>query len=143
MSIKNLQAAKKRSGDRTPTEDVAIKVVSFSVAEPKNPDVGKDYFTGVLMHDALGMQADFDADGNPLTEVKVRLRPDNQQRKHARAEVAQMQNGDKRQKVHPGGIIQADRSYVDRDGFVNTAWVRGLVRKPEDIENGKIGRAHV
>src|SRR3546814_19727578 len=47
-----------------------------------------------------------------------------------------MQNGDKRQKVHPGGIIQADRSYIDRDGFVNTAWVRGLVRKPEDIENG-------
>src|SRR3546814_11894122 len=89
------------------------------------------------MHDALGMQAEFDADGNPLTEVKVRLRPDNQQRKHARAEVAQMQNGDKRQKVHPGGIIQADRSYIDRDGFVNTAWVRGLVRKPEDIENGR------
>src|SRR3546814_9252821 len=47
----------------------------------------------------------------------LRLRPDNQQRKHARAEVAQMQNGDKRQKVHPGGIIQADRSYIDRDGF--------------------------
>src|SRR3546814_16918967 len=88
------------------------------------------------MHDALGMQAEFDADGNPLTEVKVRLRPDNQQRKHARAEVAQMQNGDKRQKVHPGGIIQADRSSIDRDGFVNTAWVRGLVRKPADIEKG-------
>src|SRR3546814_11025641 len=88
------------------------------------------------MHDALGMQAEFDADGNPLTEVKVRLRPDNQQRKHARAEVAQMQNGDKRQKVHPGGIIQADRSYIVRDGLVHPASVRGLVRKPADIEPG-------
>src|SRR3546814_13957673 len=107
MSIKNLQAAKKRSGDRTPTEDVAIKVVSYSVADPKNPDVSKDFFTGVLMHDALGMQAEFDADGNPLTEVKVRLRPDNQQRKHARADGAQMQNGDKPQKVHPGGNTPA------------------------------------
>src|SRR3546814_15245825 len=100
MSIKNLQAAKKRSGDRTPTEDVAIKVVSYSVADPKNPDVSKDFFTGVLMHAALGMQAEFAADGNPLTEVKGRLRPDKQQRKHAPADIAQMQDGHKRQTHH-------------------------------------------
>src|SRR3546814_15418945 len=100
MSIKNLQAAKKRSGDRTPTEDVAIKVVSYSVADPKNPDVSKDFFTGILMHDALGMPAEFDADGNPLTEAKVRLRPDNQPRRHARAEIPQMQNGDKTQQAN-------------------------------------------
>lgn len=139
MSLKKLQAKRTGGGgDRTPTENVAIKVVSYHVGDRREPNVDKDYFVGVLMHNALGMVAEFDENNNPITEVKVRLRADPQQgkRKHSRAEIAHLESGDKRQKVFPGGIVQADRSFIDRDGFVNTAWIRGLVRREQDLQEG-------
>jgi hypothetical protein len=75
----NLNASKRANnrgnGGSTfqPMENILVQVKTVHEHDPKSPTPDKDYIEAYLMHDAGGITAEFDNDGNPLTLITARI----------------------------------------------------------------------
>lgn len=133
-------------GGRSDRENVAIEFRSVDVANERQPTPAEDVLHGYLLHDALGLRAEFKADGTPLTEVKVRI---NEKRKskltgaHAPLEIYNLPRKSGNHKpVHPGGVVVLENSYLEeRTGTIVTGWLSVASRNPaEALETAHTGQ---
>ena len=118
MSVLSNLKSKSRGGSggsyRPPDEGVPFMVASYKVSNPKAANWQEDYIVGRLMRDALGLKAEFDAQGQPTTEVKVYLGAppaNNKDKKYPRPEVFDKYRSSKAVRVN--GIIRADKAKLD------------------------------
>jgi len=123
------KASRGGGGPKLPTENVAVQIIEYNIAEKGKSNPGKDYVTGVLLANALGMTAEFDEKGTPLTEVKVKLKPSDFENRREIAELPR--NVGTQKKVLPGGVVEFQGCRIDHaSGMVEANWMKPLVHNP-------------
>ncbi len=142
---------KTRSGSYTPREAVPFLVMSYvtkanqagGAADPE------DHVIGRLLRDALGIKAEFDANNNPVTEVKVYLEPRKESTSaFERHEIIDKAKGKLAVKsVRPNGIMRLDSASLDathtKDGktAIKGSWLVNLTHKYDpDIDFPFMGK---
>jgi len=134
-------------GNNDPQENVVIKITKLNYEKRGKANTEKDWGEGLLMCSAFGgkLVAEFDEAGNPLTQVKFKLR--NERKKDGGSEFKRREIADLVDRFNmsmpvqvPGGIIRLDRSFLDENGFVNGMYLQAIANEPEkDLERGFYG----
>ena len=67
-------------------------------------------------------------------EVRVRLREDKQKRQYSRPEIEDFAADPRKSKSSTdiGGVIQFDRTYLDKDGVLNAGWATALTHSKDE-----------
>ena len=114
MSLSKLKRHNHRFNHRT--ENVAIQLTHINLNDPTNPNFKTDTATGLLLHNACGILAEFDNNGNPKTEIQFRIRePKSIKPGKFFPSIAKLtQQHDKWLPVPTGGIIILERAYLDK-----------------------------
>jgi hypothetical protein len=133
MGLSNLnRSGMTQNRDLPPQENVVIVVNSYTLADKKkaSPD---DTVTGYLCYSACGIEAEYGPEGQYLTEVTVKLRPDNKQRKKPRREIFDLtRTFGTAPAIKPGGMVVIEGAYFDRRANVISGfWTKALQIDPE------------
>lgn len=128
MSISEL--AKKRTaggGGGSQTENVVVQITEFKLADKAKSSGDKDAIVGILQAPAFGLDAG--------TQVQLRMRADpkeGQRGEFKRRDIFGLTrkagSGDP---VKVNGIVEFQRTYVEKDGTFNAGWAKALVCDPE------------
>lgn len=116
------------------SQNAVIELDSVQAQDKKgNPNWEGDYAVGLLLHDAFGLKAEFDVDGNPTTEIRFKIRkpeninPDNPPPSIARLNV----NDGLWRKCPEGSHLVLERAYMDeRSNTVMAGWLTAAAREP-------------
>lgn len=116
-------------------ENIAIEFKSVDVVDQKKATPAEDVINGYLLHDALGLRAEFDDEGNPITEVRVRV--NDKRKSKLTGEFAPLEAYDlprkkgNSQATHPGGVVVCENCFLEeRTGTIVTGWLSVASRNP-------------
>ena len=98
------------------TENIAIQLSQIHLNDPTQPNFENDFATGFLLHNACGITAEFDHNGNPQTEIQFRIRePEPNISEFFFPSIAKLtQQQDNWLPVPSGGIVILERAYFDK-----------------------------
>lgn len=126
MGLKNLQAKRAGGSSNSATENILVVVNSYDLANAQTATPESDMVAGTLFAPAFGLDTG--------TAVKVRLRPDPQAdtRKQKRREIFGLtRKFGTAQPVQVGGIVEFDRCYIEKDGVINSGWMKPIKTDPK------------
>lgn len=130
MALKRNNTTRNGGGGR---QNVVVELASVHTEGGNDPNFEKDYAIGYLLHDAFGKKAEYDDDGNPVTEIRFQVKkPDNYDPKKPAASIAKL-NQDRGlwKKVVAGNHLIIENAYLDsRSDTVMARWLTPGSRDP-------------
>lgn len=116
-------------GNKTPLQNVAVIVSAFEISQKGKSNADKDMLVGHLTHSVpeMNLVAEFDADGNPITEVKVMMpTPKDGQGAGRRDIFGLTQKKGAGDPMGPGSVVVFEKAWVDRnEGVLKALYAHG------------------
>lgn len=136
MAYNNRGSAFRRAGsrsggssNRTPLQNVAVIVSSFEIAVKGKSNPDKDVLVGHLAHSVpeMNLVAEFDNDGNPITEVRVMMpAPKDGQGAGRRDIFGLTQKKGAGDPMGPGSVVVFEKLWVNqKDNVLNALYAHG------------------
>lgn len=117
------------SSDRTPLQNIAVIVSAFEIAVKGKSNPDKDVLVGHLAHSVpeMNLVAEFDADQNPITEVRVMMPPPKDGQGAGRRDIFGLtQKKGAGDPMGPGSVVVFEKGWVDRkDGTIKALYAHG------------------
>jgi hypothetical protein len=117
-------------GGGGPQENVVFQVIGYHVKDTRgNTYSPEDYIEAYLFRDACGIKAEFDENNNPITKVKISLRPDDRQNPtFARPSIGEFRKGNHMGKgMGEHSIGYAEGCWLDqKTGNISGRWLNRI-----------------
>lgn len=145
MALKVPNQRSRSNDSNSGAETIAVRLTSVTANE-KAPSYENDFFTGILLHNAMGMDVENSRDENFVStvEVKVKLREPTFKftADNAPYSVVDLLEGGIKGNAKPMGknpIIVLEKAWIDnKTGFVSAGWVRiGANDSAPSVADGK------
>ncbi|MTH96199.1 hypothetical protein [Roseibium sp. RKSG952] len=130
MALRRNNTKRSGGGGR---QNAVVELASIHTENGSDPNYEKDYAIGYLLHDAFGKTAEYDDQGNPVTEIRFQMKkPDHFDPKKPPASIAKLgQNKGLWKKVEVGSHLIIENAYLEsRSDTVMAKWLISGSRDP-------------